>query len=183
MEIHHTKHHQTYVDNANKAEAAIAAASSLEGEAKVKETLAAAALLKFAGGGHVNHSLFWENMAPTSEGGGERPSEGSALGQQLARDFGSIDAFEARLTAAAIGVQGSGWAWLAYDKVDDRLVTLTKPNQDPVEGQLAPLLGIDVWEHAYWYQYTSNRAEYLKNFWKVANYQVVAERLAAAKAQ
>ncbi len=131
--------------------------------------------IRFNGGGHVNHSIFWTNLAPVGKGGGEHP-KGDLL-QAIQRDFGSLDTLIERHSAQAIGVQGSGWAWLGYCKVEKRLKIATCANQDPLSTQsLVPLLGIDVWEHAYYLQYKNVRPDYVKNIWKVVSWKNVTER-------
>lgn len=178
MELHHKKHHQTYVNNLNAA-----MEKSHEAEAK-NDLLALVALqpaLRFNGGGHVNHSIFWTILAPVGKGGGEEPK--GELAQELEKTFGSTEAFKEKLTALAVGVQGSGWGWLGYDKAFKRLVLAKCANQDPLEATqgFIPLLGIDVWEHAYYLQYKSARADYVKNIWKVIHWKNVEERFLQAK--
>ncbi|KCV70414.1 Fe-Mn family superoxide dismutase [Fonticula alba] len=178
MRIHHQKHHQTYVNNLNAAEEKLAAAQA---SGDVAGQIALQGALKFNGGGHVNHSIFWTNLAPTSNGGGVLPAEGSDLAKRIAKDFGSHEKLVADLSAAAAGVQGSGWAWLGYCPTKDRLSIMSMPNQDPLSVTgLVPLLGIDVWEHAYYLQYKNVRPDYIKAIFNVVNWDNVAERLAAA---
>ncbi|KAI8977220.1 Manganese/iron superoxide dismutase [Mycotypha africana] len=170
MEVHHAKHHQTYVNGFNAAE------EKLENAFKSKdltEQLALQNALKFNGGGHINHSLFWENLAPHGKGGGDLPK--GALASEIEKQFGSFDDFKKKFNAAAVGVQGSGWAWLGYNKEAKRLEIATTPNQDPLL-HLTPLLGVDVWEHAYYLQYKNVRPDYLNAIWNVINWEVVAER-------
>lgn len=176
MNLHYNKHHQGYVTNLNKA---------LEQyvEAEKKNDLAAMVALqsaiKFNGGGHINHSIFWTNLAPKSAGGGT-PPEG-ALAEAIKRDFGSLDKFIEVMNARTVAIQGSGWGWLGYDKAQQRLKICTCDNQDPLSTKgLVPLLGIDVWEHAYYLQYKNVRADYLKSIWQIVNWKNVAERFAAA---
>lgn len=136
--------------------------------------------LRFHGGGHVNHSIFWTNLAPPKEGGGGKP-DGELL-QAIEASFGSFDNFKSIMSAQSIGVQGSGWGWLGYNSSLKRVEVLTKPNQDPLT-ELVPLLGFDVWEHAYYYLYGPARAEYINKIWSIINWKNVAERYAAAKGQ
>lgn len=133
--------------------------------------------LKFNGGGHLNHSLFWENLAPSSAA----PS--GDLASCIDRCFGSFDKFKEELSAKSIAVQGSGWGWLGYNVGKDRMEIATCANQDPLQATtgLVPLLGIDVWEHAYYLDYKNVRPDYVKAIFGVINWNVVAERLAAAK--
>jgi len=178
METHHTKHHQTYVNNLNNVLKQYA-----EAEAKndLIKMISLQPAVRFNGGGHLNHSIFWTNLAPTSQGGGVSPT--GDLAHLIDRDFGGFENLKSSLTAASLGVQGSGWAWLGYNATapaGGRLEIVTKPNQDPLT-EAVPLLGIDVWEHAYYYSYGPARAEYLKAFFSVVNWKNAAERLQQAK--
>jgi superoxide dismutase, Fe-Mn family len=178
MEFHHDKHHQAYVDKANGA---------LEGtEYDGKDVLEVLQNLSSLpadkqkpfrnnGGGHYNHSLFWESMSP--DGGGE---PGGELGEAITAKFGSFDAFKEQFEAAGVGQFGSGWAWLVLD--GGELAITSTPNQDsPVLDGKTPLLGNDVWEHAYYLQYQNKRPAYLKAWWNVVAWDKVAERFQAAK--
>jgi len=130
--------------------------------------------------GHLNHSIFWQNLAPIGRGGGEVPTDG-ALIEKINAEFVTVDNMIARFNTMTAGVQGSGWGWLAYDSAKDSLVLTTCPNQDPVASAgLVPLLGVDVWEHAYYLQYKNARPSYLKEIWKVVNWADVAARYEAA---
>ncbi|RSL58586.1 Superoxide dismutase [Mn], mitochondrial [Fusarium duplospermum] len=171
MELHHSKHHQTYVNGFNAATEALAEAQA-KGDAKA--AAAQAPLINFHGGGHVNHSLFWENLAPNGKGGGGEP-QGKLL-TAINEDFGSFDTLKKQTNAALAGIQGSGWAWLVKDKTSGTLSVVTRPNQDPVTGNLEPLLGIDAWEHAYYLQYQNRKAEYFSAIWDVINWETVAKR-------
>jgi len=175
METHHKKHHQAYVNNLNTALTQLAEAQHRK---DLTRQLALQSTINFNGGGHINHSIFWTNLAPTKQGGGAPPT-GDLL-RSIESDFGSVSSLQSALTAASVGVQGSGWGWLAYNPTQHRLVVLTKANQDPVVDMI-PLLGIDVWEHAYYYLYGPARADYLKNIWTVVNWKNVEERLQKAK--
>ena len=124
MTLHHSKHHQTYVNGLNAAEEAYAKSSSTE------EKIALQSALKFNGGGHINHSLFWKNLAPTSSGGGVL-SDGP-LKQAIERDFGSFDAFKKEVNTKGAAVQGSGWSWVGYNKQSGKLEVVTTANQDPL---------------------------------------------------
>jgi Fe-Mn family superoxide dismutase len=136
--------------------------------------------LIFPGGGHVNHSIFWTNLAPPKKGGGAPPT--GDLAKRIETQWGSLDNFINKFSTQTAAVQGSGWGWLGYNKEQDRLVIQTLPNQDPLSTTgLAPLLGIDVWEHAYYLQYKNMRPDYLKAIWGVVNWKNVAERLENAK--
>lgn len=171
MELHHKKHHQTYVSGLNSALETIA-----EAESKGDFTKAAtvAPLLNFHGGGHLNHSLFWENLAPASRDGGGDPS--GSLKKAIDEDFGSFESFRKQMNTSLAGIQGSGWAWLVKDKTSGTLGLVTRANQDPVSGPYIPLLGIDAWEHAYYLQYENRKAEYFEAIWNVINWKTVASR-------
>lgn len=129
----------------------------------------------------MNHSIFWKNLAPVGKGGGEMP-DGELL-NMINAQYGNLESFQNTMTAATVAVQGSGWGWLGYDKAAQRLVIAACANQDPLQATtgLVPLLGIDVWEHAYYLQYKNVRPDYVKNIWKIVNWKDVAERLAKAK--
>lgn len=176
MEIHHSKHHATYVTNFNAA-AEQQAEADQKGDASKLISLQPA--IKFNGGGHINHSIFWTNLTPPKD---FEPPSGD-LAEAIETDFGSVDKLIAKFNPKAAAVQGSGWGWLGYSKESGKLVVATTANQDPLITQgLTPLLGIDVWEHAYYLQYKNKRPDYLKEVWKVINWKNVGERLAAAKA-
>ncbi|CAN8104133.1 unnamed protein product [Discula destructiva] len=174
MELHHSKHHQTYVTGLNTALESLG-----DAEAKGDFTKAAtlAPLLNFHGGGHLNHSLFWENLAPASKDGGGEPA--GELKKAIDRDFGSFSTLMKQTNAALAGIQGSGWAWLAQDKDSGTLSLVTRANQDPVAGNMTPLMGIDAWEHAYYLQYQNRKAEYFSAIWNVINWKTVAKRFQA----
>nr|BAA86881.1 manganese superoxide dismutase [Barbula unguiculata] len=174
MQLHHQKHHQTYVTNYNKALEQLQVCND---DPNVVVSLQSA--INFNGGGHINHSIFWKNLAPTSEGGGS-PPQGS-LAKAIDAQFGGLDKLTAKMSTAGAGVQGSGWVWLGYNKELKRLQVETTQNQDPLSSKgLIPLLGIDVWEHAYYLQYKNVRPDYLKNIWKVVNWKDVAKRYESA---
>jgi Fe-Mn family superoxide dismutase len=135
--------------------------------------------LAFHGSGHVNHTLFWLNMASPSAGGGAFPD--GALSERINRDFGSFAQFAAHFKAAAGSVEGSGWAWLAWEPVARRLIIMQMENQQHADMTGAvPLLGIDVWEHAYYLRYQNRRSAYVDAFMNVVNWGFVAERFEAA---
>lgn len=137
MDLHHSKHHQTYVNGYNAAATAIAEANA-SGDAKAAASQAP--LLNFHGGGHLNHSLFWENLAPASRGGGGEP-DGKLL-TAIKEDFGSFENLRKQTNTALAGIQGSGWAWLVKDKTSGTLGLVTRANQDPITGNLEPLMGV-----------------------------------------
>ncbi|KAL1851105.1 Superoxide dismutase [Mn], mitochondrial [Diaporthe australafricana] len=171
MELHHSKHHQTYVNGLNSALETIGDAEAKGDSAKAASI---APLLNFHGGGHINHTLFWENLAPANKDGGGEPS--GELKQAIDRDFGSFSTLVKQTNTALAGIQGSGWAWIAKDKESGSLSLVTRANQDPVSGNLVPLLGIDAWEHAYYLQYQNRKAEYFSAIWNVINWKTVAKR-------
>ncbi len=175
MEIHHTKHHQAYINNLNKAlegHADLEAKSVeelLAGIAQVPEGIRGA--VRNHGGGHANHSLFWKVMAP---GGGAPAGD---LAAAIDRDFGGFEAFKEKFSAAAGGRFGSGWAWLAV--AGDRLEVLSTANQDsPLMEGKRPILGLDVWEHAYYLNYQNRRPDYIQAWWNVVNWSQVAANFA-----
>ena len=132
----------------------------------------------------MNHEFFWDNLAPTAAGGGQRPSEDSELHKMLVRDFGSVDAFIEHFNANTAAVQGSGWGWLAFNKTAGKLEFHTTKDQDRLSDKgahLVPLLTVDIWEHAYYLDYLNVRPNFLKEIWKVINWAKVQERLNQAK--
>lgn len=146
----------------------------------MQKMIALQGAIKFNGGGHVNHSLFWQNLASPKEGGGAPPT--GALADAINAQFGSLDAFITKFNAQTAAVQGSGWGWLGLNKETGKVAIATTANQDPLSTVgLVPLLGIDVWEHAYYLQYKNVRPDYLKAVWKVVNWAEVGKRFAAAK--
>ncbi|WP_053353033.1 superoxide dismutase [Leucobacter musarum] len=176
MQLHHDKHHQAYVTGANTA---------LDQLAEARETGSLAAVnklekdLAFNVGGHVNHTIFWNNLSP--EGGGKPEGE---LAAAIDEYFGDFEKFQAHFTATALGVQGSGWAVLAWDALGQRpnIVQLFDQQGNLPAGTI-PLLQLDVWEHAYYLDYLNVRADYVKAFWNIANWQDVARRFEAARTQ
>jgi len=179
MELHHKKHHATYVNNLN---AALEKYSGAQAKNDVATMISLQGAIKFNGGGHVNHSIFWTNLAPTKKGGGEAPT--GDIAERIKKQFGSTDNFINKFNTSTAAIQGSGWGWLGYNKEEDRLQIVSCANQDPLSTHstpLIPLLGIDVWEHAYYLQYKNARPDYLKAIWKIVNWKNVNERLEAAK--
>ncbi|QYM80848.1 superoxide dismutase [Horticoccus luteus] len=180
MEIHYTKHHQGYVNNANRA---------LEGHAAWQRKTAAEILRELAAappqirtalrnnvGGHVNHTLFWQVITP----GGAKSPKGS-LRAGIERSFGSVDALQAAFNDAAMKRFGSGWAWLGAEK--GKLIVRSTANQDSLLSEsVVPLLGLDVWEHAYYIHYQNRRADYVKAFWNVVNWDTVQANFDRAQA-
>lgn len=178
MDIHHSKHHQAYVDNLNKAiEGTEYAEKSLED--LVKSAGAISPAVRNNGGGHWNHSFFWEVIGPNAGG-----APTGALADAINQAFGSFDGLKEKLNDAGTKRFGSGWAWLIVK--DGKLEVTSTPNQDNplmdvAEVKGTPILGVDVWEHAYYLKYQNKRAEYLKAFWNVVNWGKVAEHFEAAK--
>jgi superoxide dismutase, Fe-Mn family len=174
MGLHHSKHHQTYVDKLNAAikdteyegvdiEKLLQQLDSLPDEIKTA--------VRNNGGGHYNHSFFWKIMSP--EGGGQPKGE---LGDIIQRDFEAFENFKDKFAAAAVARFGSGWVWLTQK--DSKLEISSSPNQDsPIMDGVEPLLGLDVWEHAYYLKYQNRRPEYIDAWWNVVNWNSVADRL------
>jgi len=174
MTLHHTKHHKTYVDNLNATETKLNQAIA---DGDVSTAISLEPAMKFNGGGHINHSIFWTNLSP--KGGGVPKGD---IKELIDRDFGGFDKFVELMSAQTVGIQGSGWGWLGWNPKHERLRLTTCPNQDPVSMQgLVPLLGIDVWEHAYYLQYKNVRPNYVKAMWDIINWDNVNERLDAAR--
>ena len=178
MELHHDKHHQAYVDKANAAlEGTEHADAPVEDVIRNLSSLPSdkQAAVRNNGGGHLNHSMFWESMSP--DGGGAPDGD---LAAAIDEAFGSFDAFKEQFEAAGVGQFGSGWAWLVLD--GGTLAVTSTPNQDnPIADGKTPLLGNDVWEHAYYLGYQNKRPDYLKAWWNVVDWGKVAERHAAAR--
>ena len=172
MRVHHDKHHQAYVDKANAAlEGSEWADKPVEEVLLNLDKVPNATAVKNNAGGHANHTLFWQVMGP--DGGGE-PS--GALADAINEKFGSLDALKEEMKNSGVGQFGSGWAWLVYTSEGGLQVTST-PNQDsPVSSGNTPLLGIDVWEHAYYLKYQNKRPDYIDAFWNVVNWDEVARR-------
>ncbi len=187
MQIHHGKHHQAYVDNANKA----LAGTSLENSSPEEVIKALASLpaekqgpVRNNAGGHVNHTMFWSIMAKPGQGGGGAPT--GDLAAAITKAFGSFDGFKEKFAAAGVGRFGSGWAWLCV-MPDKSVAICSTPNQDnPLMGKAiagcdgTPILGLDVWEHAYYLKYQNKRADYIGAWWGVVNWSAVASNYAKA---
>lgn len=178
MEIHHGKHHQAYVTNLNNALKDNAAALSSGLEEIIRNISKYSAAVRNNGGGHWNHSMFWKVMSPN--GGG---TPGGDLGTAITATFGSFDAMREQFNQAAATRFGSGWAWLIVH--DGKLVITSTPNQDNPLMDIAdvkgmPILGLDVWEHAYYLHYQNRRPDYIGAFWNVVNWEEVSRRYAAA---
>ncbi|MDX2132933.1 MAG: superoxide dismutase [Planctomycetota bacterium] len=188
MTVHHGKHHAAYVTNGAKALEGTPLADAdpvdvIRDLSRVPEDKRGAARNNV--GGHVNHAMFWEIMAPAGKGGGGAPT--GDLAAAISDAFGSFDAFKEKFAAACTGRFGSGWAWLVVDP-SRRLAICSTPNQDnPLMGKSVagcegtPILGLDVWEHAYYLKYQNRRADYVAAWWNVVNWNAVSERFARAK--
>jgi Fe-Mn family superoxide dismutase len=178
MEIHHDKHHQTYVTNLNNA----VAGTDLENKTiedlitnlgSVPEEKKTA--VRNNGGGHINHTFFWDLLTP---GGATAPS--GALAEAITAEFGGVEGLQEKVNAAGAGRFGSGWAWLVVD--GGKLVVTSTANQDsPLTDGQTPVLGVDVWEHAYYLKYQNRRPDYLKAFWNVVNWDVAGKNFDSAK--
>lgn len=172
MEIHYKKHHLAYVNNLNIALEKYAEA---ENRGDVAAMIALQSAIRFNGGGHVNHSIFWNVLTPHEQ------SPSLDLEKKLIEAFGSLEAFIEKMSAETIAIQGSGWGWLGVHVQTKSLKIATCNNQDPLSIHgLVPLFGIDVWEHAYYLQYKNVRAEYVKNIWKLVDWKNVEKRLEQA---
>jgi Fe-Mn family superoxide dismutase len=178
MEIHHGRHHKTYVDNLNAALTGHDALLAKPIDQLLREISSVPADIKQKvinnGGGHANHTMFWEIMGP---GGGGEPS--GVLGAAIKLNFGNFDGFKTKIKEAALGRFGSGWSWLVLD--GGKLAVISTANQDsPLMEGKTPILGLDVWEHAYYLRYQNKRADYIDAWWKVVNWNVVGQRFTAA---
>ncbi len=179
MQIHHDKHHKAYVDNLNKAVVGYPAVAKMSVDELIQnlDTLPAAVRMQIRnqGGGHANHSLFWLSLASANKGG----KPGGKFADALTANFGDQEKFEDALRKAALSVFGSGWAWLTLDHSTGKLAIETTPNQDsPFSAGRQPLLGLDVWEHAYYLKYQNRRPEYVAAFVHVINWDFINDRFA-----
>lgn len=180
MHLHHDKHHQAYVDGANAALAGLETARANGDFATVNQL---EKNLAFNLGGHINHSTFWTNMAPAGSAETDLDKADTAdLVAAIERDFGSVDAFKAHFAAAALGLQGSGWAVLAHDAIGDKLVVFQLfDQQGNVPVGVTPLLMLDMWEHAFYLDYQNVKAKYVDAWWNVVNWANVAQRYRATR--
>ena len=173
MELHHKKHHQAYVNNLN---AALEKYQEAEDKNDMSQMIALQSAIKFNGGGHINHSIFWEILGPKSEA---KPT-GNLL-KAIEKDFGSLEKLQEKFNAQTAAIQGSGWGWLGLHKESKKLQIATCLNQDPLSTQgLIPIFGVDVWEHAYYLQYKNVRPDYVKAIWQVFNWKKIEERFEKA---
>jgi Fe-Mn family superoxide dismutase len=185
MEIHHDRHHQAYVDNLNKAVADLPDIAALDVLALIQRLDAVPeekrAAIRNNAGGHVNHSLFWEIMGPKSEAGGGGGEAADEIAAAIGSSFGDLAAMQEAINQAGMTRFGSGWSWLVLGG-DGKLAVLSTPYQDNplMDGAGVPLLGIDVWEHAYYLKYQNKRADYLAAWWNTVNWAAVNARYLAA---
>ena len=187
MELHHGKHHATYVAKLNEALNKVAPSFAKASEGTIEELLlnldtlppSIRMAVRNHGGGHHNHSLFWTMLRPPRE---NNAPEG-ALAEAVTKTFGSFDAFKEEFTKNALGLFGSGWVWLTLSEVEGlapQLKIITNANQDsPLMQKLVPVLGLDVWEHAYYLNYQNRRADYITAFWNIVNWDEVERRIKA----
>ncbi|ROT47817.1 superoxide dismutase [Candidatus Cardinium hertigii] len=187
MELHHTKHHQTYVDTLNQAITGTAIAAAEGAETLILERLlrsisSYSAVVQNNAGGHFNHLFFWDSLTPHTA---QRPGE--VLLQAIEKGFGSLEAFKRIFSTTAVMRFGSGWAWLSVAKQDGSLIISSTANQDnplmdhiPLAEQGIPILGLDVWEHAYYLLYQNRRIAYIEAFWKLIHWEIVENRLIEA---
>lgn len=176
MKIHHQKHHQAYINNLNAALEKFSTASQTN-ELSTQALLTAQ--INFNGGGHLNHSIFWKNLCPPDKAHGKPSGE---ILKAIEHSFGSFEDFKTFFNTHTGAIQGSGWGWLGYNPVSKSVQFATTANQDPLLATrgLIPLLGVDVWEHAYYLQYKNMRPDYLKSIWSIINWDDVAIRFSEA---
>lgn len=173
-EIHHKKHHQTYVNGYNSA---IEQLIEAEAQGDVKKAVEIQQNIKFHGGGHTNHVLFWKSLAPNSQNGGKHPGSDTQLGKKIIEQYGSVDNLITITNAKLASIQGSGWAFIVKNKQNGgNLDVVTTYNQDSVTDPLVPLVAIDAWEHAYYLQYQNVKADYFKAIWNVINWEEASKR-------
>ncbi|QRW26130.1 superoxide dismutase, Fe-Mn family [Rhizoctonia solani] len=184
MTLHHKKHHQTYVNGYNTAVESLN--KLVQDPSAARQQIALQSAIKFNGGGHINHSLFWKNLAPAgktglgADGKLETPLLAKAIDDNWKEKEGGFEAFKKEFNAAALGIQGSGWAWLVFNTTKERLEITTTANQDPVLPPYVPLFGVDMWEHAFYLQYKNVKPDYLTAIWNVINFHEAEKRLKEA---
>ncbi|TVY88416.1 Superoxide dismutase [Mn], mitochondrial [Lachnellula willkommii] len=172
MTLHHTKHHQTYINNLNATLASLTTATSKH---DIVASLHLQNALTFNAGGHINHTLFWENLVPASSPHAQ-PTAAPQLVAALSARFGSLARFQEKFTALLLGLKGSGWGWLVQDIETGALELVTSKDQDIVPAGKKPVLGVDFWEHAYYLQYLNDKAAYAQGIWKIINWKVLEAR-------
>lgn len=172
MTLHHTKHHQTYINNLNNALTSQAAATD---KSDIVSQIHLQSAINFSAGGHINHTLFWENLVPASS-----PSAQSDVAPKLmaalSSRWGSLEKFQEKFNAVLLALKGSGWGWLVQDTESGNLEIVMTKDQDIVPAGKKPLLGIDMWEHAYYLQYLNDKGTYAKKIWNVINWKTVEGR-------
>ncbi|KKY15216.1 putative superoxide mitochondrial precursor [Diplodia seriata] len=181
MELHHSKHHQTYITNLN---AALSSYSTATAAGDIPTQISLQAALRFNGGGHINHSLFWENLAPANSSDVKLATAAPKLADRIKETWGGEEAFREAFGKALLGIQGSGWGWLVkVEGEGGRLAIVTTKDQDPVVGPgEVPIFGVDMWEHAYYLQYLNGKAAYVQNIWSVLNWKTAEERFLGTRA-
>ncbi|PHH65621.1 hypothetical protein CDD82_1656 [Ophiocordyceps australis] len=178
MQLHHSKHHAAYVSNLNaalKAQAAAVAAND------IAQQIALQPAIRFNGGGHINHSLFWHGLAPAGSAATNAQDAAPSLTAAVVSTWGSLAAFRAEFAKALLGLQGSGWGWLVKDEQTAVLRIVTTKDQDVVAGGQVPVVGIDMWEHAYYLQYLNGKSAYVENMWNVINWQTAESRFQGSR--
>ena len=178
VDVHYNKHHLNYVNTLNTTMEQLQEAIAKNDLPKI---VTLQPVIAFNGGSHINHSMYWENLAPMSGVGGKRPKSGNFY-EKIIQDWGSFDKLEEYFTKRTAGIKGSGWGWLVLDKITKRTMYMETHDQEAVEmisPDKAPLLAVDIWEHAFYLDYKNVKMEYLKNVWKIINWEVVQKRFDA----
>lgn len=181
MELHHSKHHQTYITNLN---AALKSQQEAIQTSDIPTQVSLQPVIKFNAGGHINHSLFWQNLC-SANSSDAKPSAAPKLVEKIKATWGDEAKFREAFKTALLGIQGSGWGWLVKIEggKEDRLAIMTTKDQDPVVGKgEVPILGVDMWEHAYYLQYLNGKAAYVENIWNVINWKTAEERYLGGRA-
>ena len=179
LNLHYNKHHQTYITNLN---AALEELNTALPKGDLNKIVKLQTSIAFNGGSNVNHSMYWENLAPVSGAGGKLPSSSSALHKQIMKDWGSFDSMIKVFNKKTADIKGSGWGWLVLDKTTKATQFMHTMNQDTViavDPDKVPLLTIDIWEHAFYLDYKNVKADYLKEIWKIINWETVQQRFSS----
>ena len=175
MTLHHTKHHQAYVSNLN-------AALKSQNSNDASPNSALLATLCFNGGGHINHSLFWENLVPSSSNTNDFETAAPPLSKLIVSQFGGLEAFKKEFAKLLLGIKGSGWGWLVLENgTKEKLRIVQTKDQDIVAERLRPLFGVDMWEHAYYLQYLNEKVKYVESIWNIINWEKAEDRLVNTK--
>ncbi|ERS95651.1 hypothetical protein HMPREF1624_07725 [Sporothrix schenckii ATCC 58251] len=178
MTLHHDKHHQAYISNLN---ALLTNYSSAVAQGRVADQIALQPGLRFHGGGHINHALFWPSLAPASSDDAKKPKKKAPqLTKALTAQYGDVEGFWAAFSKTLLGIQGSGWGWLVKLDGSDSLRIVTTKDQDPVVDAV-PVLGIDMWEHAYYLQYRNGKQSYVDNVWQIINWTTAEARFTGTR--